>query len=322
LTGGRRKVPSLNIVFAGSSDFAVTSLEALLAAHHRVCAVLTQPDRPAGRRRKPTPTPLKLCARRHGLAILEPVTLRDRDTIAALAALEPDVIVVVDYGLIIPPPVLRLPSYGCLNGHASLLPRWRGAAPIERALLAGDANTGITVMQMDEGLDTGDVLLIRTTPIGARETAGELRQRLARICAEALTEALSALQKGQLEARPQASEGICYAAKLDTAEGRLDWGRPAAELDRVVRAFNPRPGAFTDLRGQRLKILTATPLKDAAGAAPGTVTRAAKTGIDVATGVGTLRITRLQMAGRQPVSADVFINGYDVQGASLGSSSS
>jgi methionyl-tRNA formyltransferase len=315
-------VPSLDLVYAGSSEFAVPSLEALLGAGHRVGAVLTQPDRPAGRRRRPAPTPLKVCARGRGLDILEPLTLRDDEVVARLAALEPDVIVVVDYGLIVPPAVLRLPRYGCVNGHASLLPRWRGAAPIERAVLAGDSETGITIMQMDEGLDTGDVLLKRTTPIGTEETAGELRARLALICASALLEVLAALETGRQTATPQAQEGVCYAAKLDPAEGRVDWRRPAVELARLVRAFNPRPGAFTDFRGQRLKILSATPLAGASPAPPGRVTRADKAGIDVATGAGTLRITMLQLAGKRPVTAAVFVNGYDVQDARLGSQSS
>jgi len=312
-------VSSLDLVFAGSSEFAVPSLRSLLAAGHRVRTVLTQPDRPAGRRRRPTPTPLKLSGEELGLVIFEPSTLRDPEAVAKLTALEPDVMVVVDYGLIIPPDVLGIPRLGCINGHASLLPRWRGAAPIERAVLAGDTQTGVTIMRIDEGLDTGDVLLARSTPIDLEENAGQLRERLAVICADALVEVLAALEQGTIEPVPQPVEGVCYASKLDKSEGRIDWQQSADELARVVRAFNPRPGAFSDFRGQRLKVLSAIPLQRLASATPGAVIRAGKDGIDVATGEGVLRITSLQLAGKQPVTAGVFQNGYAVSGVTLGS---
>lgn len=310
---------SLDLVFAGSSAFAVPSLRALDASAHRVRLVLTQPDRPAGRRRRPRPTPVKQCAGELGLEVLEPVTLRDAPSVARLAASAPDAIVVVDYGLLIPPDVLAIPRFGCLNGHASLLPRWRGAAPIERAVLAGDTETGVTVMQIDAGLDTGDILLARSTQIGSDESAGHLRERLAEICASAMVDTLTALEQGALEPVPQPQEGACYASKLDKAEGLIDWRKPASELALLVRAFNPRPGAFTGFRGQRLKILSAVPLATPSHAAPGAVTGSGRDGIDVATGAGTLRITMLQLAGKQPVSAAVFRNGYDVDGVTLGS---
>lgn len=310
---------ALDLIFAGSSAFAVPALRALVAAGHDLRAVLTQPDRPAGRRRRLTPTPVREAAEEAGLPVLTPRTLKDAGVVGRLQALAPDALVVVDYGLMIPPPVLALPRLGCINGHASLLPRWRGAAPIERAILAGDTETGITVMQLDEGLDTGPTLLSRSLPIGPSETAGELRERLASLCAELLPEALAGLEAGSLRAVPQPAAGACYAPKLDPAEARLDWAAPAVAVARQVRAFNPRPGAWTDYRGLRLKVLAAAPLVGAErDDEPGLVVAAAPAGIDVVTGDGRLRLLTLQLPGKRPVSAAAFLNGHDILGERLG----
>ena len=314
---------SLKVVFAGSSEFAVVSLEALRRSGVVLAAVLTQPDRPAGRKRRLTPTPVKAAATAAGLTVHTPASLKDEAAVAALRELAPDVMVVVDYGLLIPPDVLAIPRLGCVNGHASLLPRWRGAAPIERAILAGDPVTGITVMQMDAGLDTGPMLLTRELAIGAEETAGELRARLAALCAEALTDALAALEANGLTPVTQPVEGACYAPKLQSAEARLDWQSPAPELARRVHAFNPRPGAWTEYRDQRMKILAARPIEHlasdpAAALDAGLVVGADRAGIDVATGAGCLRLLTLQLPGKKPVSAADFLNGHDILGDRLG----
>ncbi len=308
----------MNLVFAGSSDFAVKSLDALIRAGHRVLAVLTQPDRPAGRRRRMTATPVKEYARTAGLPVMTPASLRGDEVIEELRRLEPEVMVVVDYGLIIPQSVLDLPSRGCINGHASILPRWRGAAPIQRAVLAGDRQTGVTVMQMEAGLDTGPILLVRSTDIGPDESAGHLRSRLADICADALVQALKRLEAGDLTPRRQDDSLACYAEKLRPEEARLDWRRSASELARQVRAFDPRPGAHTEYRGKRLKIIQAESLAETANVLPGTVFRASLDGIDVVTGNGTLRLRTVQLPGGRPMSAEAFVNGHDVLNERLG----
>ncbi|KPK59233.1 MAG: methionyl-tRNA formyltransferase [Gammaproteobacteria bacterium] len=308
----------MNLVFAGSSDFAVKSLDALIRAGHRVLAVLTQPDRPAGRRRRMTPTPVKAYARTAGLPVMAPESLKDEAVIEKLSRLEPELMVVVDYGLIIPRSVLELPSRGCINGHASLLPRWRGAAPVERAVMAGDRQTGITVMQMEAGLDTGPILLVRSTDIGPDESAGHLRDRLADICAAALVEALNRLDAGDLSPRRQNDSLACYAAKIRPEEARLDWRRTADELARQVRAFDPRPGAYTEYRGKRLKIIEAEPLAETSNVETGTVFRASRDGIDVAADDGVLRLKTIQLPGGKPMSAEAFLNGHDVLNERLG----
>ena len=308
----------LDLVFAGSSEFAVPSLERLAAHGHRLAAVLTQPPRPAGRRRKLMPTPVQQAAETLGLDVRTPSTLRDEAVQRDLSDWSPDALVVVDYGLMLPEAVLGIPRLGCINGHASLLPRWRGAAPVERAILAGDEQTGVCVMAMERGLDTGPVFLSKAIDIGEEETAGELRERLADLCAAALCEALPLIASGELTAVPQADEGAVYAAKLTTGEACLDWSRPAADLARQVRAFNPRPGGYTDLDGERMKILEASCLDEGPQGEPGRVVRAGPEGIDVAAGAGILRIRRLQMAGRRPVSAREFVNASDPAGRILG----
>ncbi|WP_300272135.1 methionyl-tRNA formyltransferase [Halomonas sp.] len=293
----------LDILFAGTPEFAAESLKALLASHHRVIAVYTQPDRPAGRGRKLTPSPVKALALEHGLPVHQPESLRDPASQAELAALGADVMVVVAYGLILPPAVLEAPRLGCLNVHASLLPRWRGAAPIQRAIEAGDTESGVTIMQMDEGLDTGDMLSVRRTPITATTTGGELHDTLAALGGEALVEALDALAGEGLAATPQPEAGVTYAAKLSKAEAELDFREPADSLAARVRAFNPWPVAWCALGDDRLRLLLAEPGRLDAGEAaapPGTLLAHDGTALRIACGPAgdqVLRVTRAQLPG-------------------------
>lgn len=309
---------SLSVVFAGTPDFSVPALEALSASRHRVLAVYTQPDRPAGRGQQLAMSAVKQCALRHRLPVEQPPTLRDQAAVERLASWNADVMVVVAYGLILPADVLAIPALGCLNIHASLLPRWRGAAPIHRALLAGDAETGVTIMRMDVGLDTGPMLLERTTPIAAADTAASLHDRLAAMGAQALLEALDRLIDGSITARPQPEGGVTYAAKIRKDEAIIDWSRSAPEIARQIRAFNPWPVAETRWNGQQLRIWEASVTDAAATAAPGTVVSAAATGIRVATGSGLLNLLRVQLAGRKAVSAAEFLNAHRIEGAVLG----
>jgi len=310
----------MRLVFAGTPEFARVALDALLAAGHDIPLVLTQPDRPAGRGLKLTPSPVKQAALAAGIAVAQPRSLRldgryPDDAAQARAQLQqaaPEAMVVAAYGLILPAWTLALPPRGCLNIHASLLPRWRGAAPIQRAIEAGDAQTGVTIMQMDEGLDTGDMLLEHRVAIGADDTAAQLHDALAAAGGAAIVEALQALQAGCLAAQPQPAEGVTYAAKLDKAEAALDFTQPAAVLARRVRAFNPVPGATLRLPGldDPVKVWRAQALASPVAEAPGTVLHAGAEGIDIATGEGVLRLLELQKAGgkRQPV--DVFVRGW------------
>lgn len=309
----------MRIVFAGTPVFAVPALEALVAAGHEVAAVYTQPDRPAGRGRQLQPSPVKVAALTHGLPVRQPATLRDAAAAAELAVLAPDVMVVVAYGLLLPPAMLAVPRWGCLNIHASRLPRWRGAAPIQRAIEAGDASTGVDIMRMEAGLDTGPVLLESVTDIGGRETAGQLQERLSRLGAGLIVEALVRLSSGQAVFTPQAAAGVTYARKLEKAEARLDWTRTALELDRQVRAFDPWPVAETVWQGSQLRIHAAEPVVVAtdspawpmAGGGevePGTVLAAGAAGIEVVCGGRSrLRLLRVQEAGRKPVTAREFL---------------
>lgn len=309
---------SLSIVFAGTPEFSVPPLKALLASTHRVIGVYTQPDRPAGRGRQLTMSAVKQCALEHQLPVYQPATLRDPAQADALATLNPDVMVVVAYGLILPAPILNVPRYGCLNIHASLLPRWRGAAPIHRAILAGDARTGVTIMQMDAGLDTGPMLLERQTDIGSRETTASLHDRLSNLGAEAIVTALDQLAQGSLQTKAQPAEGVTYASKIVKDEARVDWNQSALHIDRQVRAFVPWPIAETRWRGEQLRVWEAEPLVKAVDAEPGTVLSAGGEGIVVATGEGALRLSKVQQAGRKPVTAAEFSRAHDLQGVVLG----
>ena len=308
----------LSVVFAGTPDFSVPALEALLASAHSVAAVYTQPDRPAGRGRQLASGPVKQCALAHGVTVEQPLSLRDPAAIAQLASYRPDVMVVVAYGLILPAAVLAIPTYGCVNIHASLLPRWRGAAPIHRAVLAGDPMTGVCIMQMDAGLDTGPVLIERRTAIDARDTTAAVHDRLAAMGAEALLEALQGLATGQLTARTQPSEGVTYAAKIRKEEAQIDWQQSAAHIDRQVRAFNPWPVAQTSLQGTQLRIWSAEPVDQATDAVPGTVVACDAGGIRVATGAGVINLTQLQLAGRRVTTAAELLNAHPLDGVVLG----
>jgi methionyl-tRNA formyltransferase len=299
----------LRVVFAGTPDFAVPCLEACRASGAEVVAVYTQPDRPAGRGRRLAPSPVKQAALAAGIAVEQPGSLKDAEAQATLAAYRPDLMVVVAYGLILPRKVLAIPTLGCWNVHASLLPRWRGAAPIQRALLAGDAGTGVDLMRMEAGLDTGPVLLEKRTPITREDTGGSLHDRLAALGAEALAEGLARTLAGEaLAATPQPAEGVTYAHKLDKAEARLDFARPAIELERQVRAFDPWPGSDAEIAGERLRIWAATALEHSHAAAPGTLLAARRDGIDVACADGALRITAVQRAGGKRITAADYLN--------------
>ena len=310
----------MRIIFAGTPAFAATVLRALCATPHEVSLVLTQPDRPYGRGLDTKMSDVKRAALESGLVIDQPASLRDDAVVARLRAVRADVLVVAAYGLLLPPAVLNATRLGCINIHASLLPRWRGAAPIERALLAGDQQTGISIMQMDAGLDTGPVLLERRIQIEASDTAGTLRERLANIGAEAIVEALGALERGLLIARPQPEAGVTYAHKISRDEARLDWAKSAVELERAVRAYNPAPGAYTTIAGQTLKIWQARAEVGATGAdAAGAVVRSEDGVLAIACSEGLLSVSELQRPGgrRQPVAE--FLRGYPMaRGTQLG----
>lgn len=298
---------SLRIVFAGTPEFAVPSLRAA-AKHNEVEAVYTQPDRPAGRGRGLAPSPVKREALGRGIPVRQPENFKAAATRDALRELKPDLMIVVAYGLILPQSVLDIPTHGCWNLHASLLPRWRGAAPIQRAIEAGDAETGVCLMQMQKGLDTGPVLLSQKLEIG-NDTGGQLHDRLALLAAQVLADGLSLLRVGVRPVpQPQPEAGVAYAHKLDKAEARLDWSRPAQELARRVRAFNPWPMAEAVIAGERLRLHGALALSLAHDAAPGTLLAAGRDGLDIACGEGALRIRVLQREGGKAITAADYLN--------------
>ncbi len=307
----------LAVVFAGTPDFAVPSLDAIAASRHRIAAVFTQPDRPSGRGRHLAVSPVKERALALGVPVRQPATLKGGEAARAIASFAPDVMVVVAYGLLLPREVLALPRLGCLNVHASLLPRWRGAAPVARAILAGDARTGICIMRMEAGLDTGPVMLARETAIGPRETAGQLEARLAEAGGGAIAEALDALAAGRAAFVAQDPALATYAAKLTKAEARLDWREGAAALERRVRALNPRPVAETTLDGAQLRIHEAEAVSTVAGPVPGTIVSAGADGIVVMAGEGALALRRVQLPGRRAVAASALANARSLVGRVL-----
>jgi methionyl-tRNA formyltransferase len=308
----------LRVLFAGTPEFAVPALEALAASEHILAGVLTRPDRPAGRGLRQQASPVKQCALALSVPVLQPVSLRDEGIQATLSSKAADIFVVAAYGLLLPAEVLALPRLGCVNIHASLLPRWRGAAPIQRAILSGDEQTGVSIMHMEAGLDTGPVYLRRATPIGPTETAATLHDRLAALGADALLEALPSIEDGSLHAVPQDAAQATYARRIEKREGRLEWTRPADQLERQVRAFNPWPVCETVWAGTSLRIWEARAMAGAAQSSAGVVLAAGREGIDVATGDGVLRLLRVQRAGKTVVSASDFAHAHSLVGAVLG----
>ena len=303
----------MNLIFAGTPDFALPSLVALHQAGHRIVSVYTQPDRPAGRGRKLGASPVKEFAVHHGLSLKQPQTLRGHGDAIANAAI--DVMVVVAYGLILPPEILAAPKIGCLNVHASLLPRWRGPAPIPRAIAAGDTVTGVSIMRMDAGIDTGPVYAQARIPIATSDTSAGLEHKLAQLGAKTLADVLALLDGIPLIPAPQENDAACYARKLEKHEAIIDWSQPASVLHRKIRALNPRPVAVTHWRQARLKIWNVAPLDDAAsanGAEPGTIVSADASAIRVATGAGVLCVTLLQAEAGKALTASQFLNGHRV----------
>ncbi len=296
----------MRLVFMGTPDFSVPALDALVSAGHEVVAVYTRPPRPAGRGKKDRPSPVHARAEALGIEVRTPRSLKTHEAQEAFSALGADVAVVVAYGLILPQAVLDAPRHGCLNIHASLLPRWRGAAPIHRAIMAGDAETGVCIMQMDAGLDTGPVLLRAATPIGAEETTAELTVRLSAMGARLIVDALAHLPG--LPAAPQPDDGVTYAHKIDKAEARIDWTRPAPEVDRLIRGLSPFPGAWTQVSGERLKLLRSR-LAPGSGA-PGQVLE----GFTVACGTGAVEVLEAQREGKRPMRTDELLRGLDLPG--------
>jgi methionyl-tRNA formyltransferase len=304
----------LDLVFMGTPAFAVTVLDALTEAGHRIVGVYTQPSRPSGRGHRPQPSPVQVGAAELGLAIRCPLDLRRKEEQAAFAALGADAAVVAAYGLILPRPILAAPRLGCLNVHASLLPRWRGAAPIQRAILAGDRVSGVTIMQMEEGLDTGPILLQESVPIGPETTGAGLSAELAALGGCLQVAALDGVSQGRLVARPQPQEGVTYAYKVRREEGRLDWRLPSGELERRVRALDVWPGAYCDIADERVRVHAAVALPGPAGGVPGCVLDDRLT---IACGEGVLRLQRLQRPGRAALEGSAFLRGFPVAPGTL-----
>jgi methionyl-tRNA formyltransferase len=296
------------LVFAGTPEFAAPCLAALIEAGYKIAAVYTQPDRPAGRGRKSQASPVKQLALQHHIPVMQPENFKTPEARAELAAWQPDLLIVVAYGLILPQAVLDIPRLGCVNVHASLLPRWRGAAPIQRALLAGDSMTGITLMRMEAGLDTGPMLLKTECPILSEDTGETLHDTLAALGAQTLLRGLA--QWDSLTPEIQDNAQATYARKLEKTEAALDWNKPALELERQVRAFNPWPVAQTEIRGIALRVWQALALSESASQPAGHIIRASRDGLDVATGQGILRLLQVQLAGGKPISTRDFLNAH------------
>lgn len=298
----------LKIAFAGTPEFAIPSLQALLNSQHTVCAVYTQLDKRAGRGRKLTGSPVKALALENDIPLFQPETLQDKTEQEMFAALNVDVLVVVAYGLLLPKRILTTPKYGCINVHASLLPRWRGAAPIQHALLAGDKETGITIMQMDEGLDTGPTLNRIICPIHSTDTFQTLYTNLAKVGSEALLIALSDVEAGRTHPKKQNEREACYAKKIKKQDAKINWNESAVQIERMIRAFYPWPMAFTEMHSRHIRVIRAAALNEKTTASPGSILRASKEGIDVATGKKILRLLELQFAGREPTSIVDILN--------------
>lgn len=309
---------SLSIVYAGTPEFAVPALEALVASSHSVIAVYTQPDRSSGRGRKIHYSPVKELAIKHSIPVCQPLNFRSEEAVSELAQLQPDLMVVAAYGLILPAAVLGIPTYGCINIHASLLPRWRGAAPIHHAIAAGDAATGITIMQMNEGLDTGDMLRTQACEITQTTTTEQLLPQLAEIGAEAVLNAITDIEQGVATPVKQDDAASCYAPKISKADALIDWHQSAEQIVRVVNAFNPWPAAQTKLDDQVLKIWLATAESNAHGKPPGTVLSCSKTGLLVATGEGAVNITEIQLPGSRRMSVADYLNAKSITTERLG----
>jgi methionyl-tRNA formyltransferase len=306
---------ALRLIFMGTPDFAVPTLIELAARGYEIAAVYTRAPKPAGRRGlELQPSPVEREARRLGLPVLTPKTLKDAEALAAFRAHDANAAVVVAYGLILPKAVLEAPRLGCFNVHASLLPRWRGAAPINRAIMAGDAESGVTIMKMDEGLDTGAMAMAERVPIGADMTAGDLHDVLARLGADLMPRALAALERGSLALVPQPEQGVIYAAKISKEETRIEWSKPSRDVHNHIRGLSPFPGAWFEIGGARVKVLRST--RGEGGGAPGTVLDDRLT---IACGEGAVRLVQVQRAGRQPMSAEEFLRGAPVKPGTLAS---
>ncbi|MDH5480549.1 MAG: methionyl-tRNA formyltransferase [Nitrosomonas sp.] len=302
----------MKIIFAGTPVFAATALDALISIGHEIVLVLTQPDRPAGRGMKLVASPVKQLAAQHGLVLLQPQSLRSQTLHEQLQAFNADVMVVAAYGLILPDIVLKIPRYGCLNIHASLLPRWRGAAPIQRAILAGDQNTGITIMQMDAGLDTGAMLLSHEVDIEQNDTTQSLHDKLSILGAQSIIEALALLSQGEFDPVVQDEALACYASKIKKNEAQIDWQQTAKQINRAIRAFNPSPGAFTYFQGKMIKLWRAQ-LVEGEASQPGEIMGIDRDGITVSCGMGLLRLEIIQKAGGKKLNAENFLAGHVMQ---------
>ena len=299
---------SLKIIFAGTPDFAAKHLQALLNSPHQVIGVFTQPDKPAGRGNKLTASPVKQLALQNNLPVYQPISLKDSANQQIIADLNADIMIVVAYGLILPQTVLDMPKYGCLNVHGSLLPRWRGAAPIQRACWAGDTETGITIMQMDVGLDTGDMLYKEKCHIEDDDTSATLYNKLAQIGPDALLKTLKLIIEGKAKPEKQNESQVTYATKLSKQEAKLDWNLTATQLERCIRAFNPWPVSYFEINGELIKVWQANVISETTDKTPGTILQADKSGIQIATQDGVINMTLLQPAGKKPMSAQDFLN--------------